>query len=178
MSAQAQPRTADAQLTAAQVRAAYLAAQVRTTHVHHIAFLRSAYCQQAGCVSLGGIVNGGTGVRIYALRSVPEVELRVYSVGNEVNGAAYVFWFADTWDHRAEDVAGFFSAALSTQVTPARIRQFATSSSLDTVLRLADRERRFNLSYDVTSPPGRLNQRILHVKYGRDGVAEMEARNR
>lgn len=140
----------------------------------HPSFLRSPYCQQAGCVSQGSVfLAQDREVQIYTLTGVPEAELRVYFLGREAIGAAYVFPLADSWGERSGPVAAFFSAALRTQVTAVRIRQFA-DLPLNTTVRLADGARRFILSNDVTSPPGELTQRVLHVKYGRNLIAETQ----
>lgn len=137
-------------------------------------FLKSSYCQQAGCVSQGHVsLAQDRRVQIYTLTSVTEAELRVYFLNQEAIGAAYVFPLADSWSHRTASVAAFFSAVLHTQLTAARVGQFA-DSPLNTALRLKDQARRFVLSNDVTSPPGDLTQRVLHVKYGRDLIAESE----
>lgn len=154
-----------------------LGVSVSTAHAFggsadRISLLDSSYCRQAGCVSQGSVrLAQDREVRIYTLTSARDVELRVYFLGSEAIGAAYVFPLADNWTHRAKHVASFFSAALHTQLTNARIERFA-NSPLSSVLHLSDRARRFTLSNDVTSPPGDLTQRVLHVKYGRDLISE------
>lgn len=147
-------------------------AQARGTTGTPTPFINSSYCRQAGCVSQGSVkLAHDREVRIYTLTRTRDVELRVYFLGSEAIGAAYVFPLADSWTHRAKHVASFFSAALHTQLTSARIEGFA-NSPLSSALHLSDRGRRFTLSNDVTSPPGDLTQRVLHVKYGRDLISE------
>lgn len=136
-------------------------------------FLSSLFCRQYACLKLGAVqLTIDREVRLYTINGV---ELRLYTLRGEVIGAEYVFPLNDTWDQRAENVAAFFSETLHTRLSSTKVKQFAENPN-SRITRFTDGERRFLLSLEVTHTPGSLEQRMLHVSYGRDFIAEAENR--
>lgn len=134
-------------------------------------FLSSSFCQQYTCINLGVVqLTSDREIRIY---TTTDVELRLYTLVGEVVGAEYVFPLNDTWDERAENVAAFFSEALRTRLSSTKVKQFAENPS-SRATRFTDGRRRFLLSLEATHTPGLPEQRMLHVEYGRDFIAESQ----